>query len=664
MSEKKVVRRRLDNEGNREKGEAKNVSRRDFLRNSSAIGAAGLAAAAMGAAAKARAADDDAPDAANRITIPKEITESLKAPWTKADFPMTGAQVFARVCKDEGVGAMFCAPGNYQIINALAEEGIPSFGGRTEGSMTSAADGFCRVTGEVAIASGTEGPGFTNMIMNIAAANAARSPVLVVASNKSISGDDTERSIQQAYQQPTTEGMRKFGKRILTPNRVYEYTAYAFRALKTGVPRPVHLDFASEIYGARFNDPSELAFYYDKTRYRTDNKPYPSPKEVAAAVDMIKKAERPMIVASMGVFYDKAWDALKTLAEKADIAVVESGPSRGHFADDHRLSASTAPDAFYSADLVIFVGQYCMPTVGEFNFSPDAKFIRIDPDPEDIGRNWPVDLGIIAGEKNALEALAEALPSAKRDAWTAELAAAREAFEKQNEEYYATGFGYKDAVHPAVIAKGLGDFLHKGDMPKDQTTIISGGFGIGRYTRRYFRAYRPGQILNGAYQYGAIGPDVGYAFGAAVAVQEGVGPQAAHKGAPVVCVTGDAGFGYSGMEVETFSKYRIPAVIIVYNNNAWGVFNFGARGNRAPHMYLFQENVRYDKVAEGLGGRGEYVTKPEDFAPALKRSYEIAAADRVTTVINCQAKKEFWIRQQFPPGMLRQEEPGCMAYNH
>ena len=91
---------------------------------------------------------------------------------------MTGAQVFARLCKEEGLAALFSCPGNYTIVNAIAQEGIPTYSGRHEGAMAHAADGFCRVTGEVAAASGTEGPGFTDMICAIAAANAARSPVL------------------------------------------------------------------------------------------------------------------------------------------------------------------------------------------------------------------------------------------------------------------------------------------------------------------------------------------------------------------------------------------------------------------------------------------------------------------------------------------------------
>ena len=646
----------------RKEGSSKSFSRRRFVAGSAAAAALGAPAAA---ASTVRERDSS-------IKIPSEVPSSLAEAPRPAQFPMTGAQVFAKACKEEGLAALFCAPGNYHVINAIASEGIPSYGGRTEGMMCSAADAFCRVTGEVAAASGTEGPGFTNMIMNIGAAHSARSPLLVLASNMTMALDDTDHAIQRGYQQPTTVGLKKYGKRLINPSRVHEYAAYAFRQLKTGIPRPVHLDFPGEVASKTFESAEDLSYYHDKSKYRTESKPHPSRKGIAKAVEMIGKAERPIIVASAGVFYSKGWDALKAAAEKADIAVVESGPSRGHFGDEHPLSANTAPDALLSADLVILVGQYVMPSLGEYAFDPDVTFIRIDPDPSDIGRNIPIDLGIVSCEKAALEALAEALPPAKRPAWRDELAAARKAFEDENDEYYQMGLKNSadaSAVHPAVIAHELADFLYDGKIAKEQTTVVSGGFGIGRYTRRYLRAYRPGQICNGAYQYGAIGPDVGYCVGVGAAVQQGTGPQAPYKGSPIVGITGDAGFAYSAMEMETLSKYRIPVVLIVYNNNAWGVWRFGRSGGRnnsarTYHMYVFQENLRYEKIGEALGVRGEYVSRAADFRPALERSYQIAAAEGVSTVINCQAIKEFWSSKDYPPGFLQKVEPGCMSYFH
>ena len=131
---------------------------------------------AAGAAALATSSELMAATGVPSISIPKEITETLNEPVRIGSFEgngILGSQVFANACKAENLAALFCCPGNYDIINAIAATGIPSYGGRSEGAMASAADGFSRVTGEVTACSGTEGPGFTNMIMNIAVAHRA-----------------------------------------------------------------------------------------------------------------------------------------------------------------------------------------------------------------------------------------------------------------------------------------------------------------------------------------------------------------------------------------------------------------------------------------------------------------------------------------------------------
>ena len=633
-------------------------SRRRFMKQ--AVLGAGAATVGAGTTALGAAAEEGVAP----ITVPAEFETAKHAALPEVDFPMTGAQVFARACKAEGVAALFCCPGNYSVVHAISNTGIPTYGGRHEGALCHAADAFTRVTGEIAATSGTEGPGFTDMICGIAAANSARSPVLVLASNKTIFAEDTERGIQDAYQQPTTEGMRKYGKRLITPARIHEYAGYAFRQLRSGVPKPVHLDFPAEIANARFRDASEIEYFFDKTKYRTETRPHPDPRAIDRAIALLGEAERPIIVSSNGVFHSRAWGALRRLAERAHIPVVESGATKGQFPADHELSADTAPGALASADLVLLVGQYCMPTLGEFAFGPDARYIRIDPCAEDIGRNLPIDLGIVSDERAALEALADGVPSMRHDAWVAEVAVARAEFEARNAEYYRTGRGYADAVHPAVIGQELADFLHRGALPPDRTTVVQGGYGIARYTRRYLRGFRPGQIMNGAYQYGAIGPDVGYTVGAAAAVRQGTGPQADYRGHPVIAVTGDAGFGYTGMEMETLSKYRLPAVVIVYNNNAWGTWQ-GQRNNEVGlPVHLFQENLRYDKMGEALGAHGEYVTRPSEFRPALERAYQVALDESRPSVVNVQAKKEFWLRDQYAPGFLGKIEPGVMSYYH
>ena len=604
------------------------------------------------------------------ISIPKNFSDSLNESPKPGSFEgagMTGAEVFGRLCKEEELAAMFCCPGNYTVINAIAAAGIPSYGGRTEGSMCAAADGFSRATGEVAACSGTEGPGFTHMIMNIAAAAAARTPLLVLASNTQIAADDREAFVQTMSQQPTTAGIKKFGKRLIAPDRVWEYGAYAFRNLKSGVPGPVHLDFPGEVARARFTDSAKLKDFYAKDKYRAESRAFPSAKDVQQAVELINKSERPLLIAGQGIFQDKAWDVLLEAAEKNDIAVVTSGPVRGHFPDEHRLSVSLAPDALMSADLVIFVGQYCMPTPGEYRVNVDAKTIRVHPVPEDIGRNWPIDLGIVSSERPFIEALVEALPRRKRDVWVDELAAARQSYSKRINDEYERGLKYSrstEHLHPAVIGKEVHDFLYKGDIDPLQTVSGWGGWTIGTFVGRWLRAYRPAQGITCGYQFGAIGPDLAMMIGAGAAVQQGVGPQSPYKGAPVLCVTSDASTAYSLFELETAQKYKIPVIAVVYNNNCWGTWPQATSSARSLHMYYFHENLRYDQIAEALGGHGEYVRTAEEFREALRRSYQLASRENVSTVINCQARKEFTSAREYPPGLYVNPEPGCGAFAH
>jgi thiamine pyrophosphate-dependent acetolactate synthase large subunit-like protein len=646
--------------------DTRGVSRRDFLAKS-ALGAGGVAA---GTAAVAGQSPANGENGNGNIKVPADLTRSLAESPDPGSFEkgMTGAQIFAKACKDEGLGALMCCPGNYTVIGAIATAGVPAYGGRTEGAMCAAADGFIRVTGEVAATSGTEGPGFSQLMMEYASAYFSNTPLLLLASNVRLTNEDRYNGVQMQMQQPMTEGLKKWGKRLIMPNRVWEYASYAFRELKSGVPGPVHLDFPGEVASARFTDASQLERYWEPSKYRCESVAHPAPKEVTQAVDMIQKAQRPLIVAGPGVFYHKAWDALRKAAEKNDIAVCATGPMRGHFADDgHRLSANTAEKALLSVDLVVVVGQYLMANVGEWQFGPDVKTIRVHPVAEDLGRNWPLDLGIVSDERAFLEALAEALPRRTRQPWVDELAAARATFEKQNEELYALGLKYSNqtgTLHPAVIGKVLSDFMYRGSIPKEQSTFVIGAYLGSHWVRRWARAFRPGQYDNVQYQYLPIGPDFGHLFGTGVAMQLGAGPQKAYQGAPVFGFTGDAGCGYSIMELDTFSKYKIPAIMLVYNNNAWGIYDLG-NTPRSQHMYLFQENLRYDKIAEGLGARGEYVRTPAELTAALQRSYDAAVKERACTLINCQSMKEFGSAKDFPPGRAPAGgDPGVGSYRH
>ena len=650
------------------------VSRRRFLKEAGVTAGAAAAVAPAGASALVGEAAAAPPDA--DIRLAPEFEPSRAAPVPERTWPMTAANVFAECCKAEGLAAFIHCPGNYAVQNALAEAGIPSYGGRHDGHMGHACDAFYRVTGEIAAINAQWGGCLAMGMSPFTIAHSACSPILILSGAGRVSDEDTGRRKGMVAgtwrDQWMTTGVTKWGKTILTADRVWEHTAEAFRQMKTGIPGSTHLIFPNDVLAARFESPRELSYHYDKAKYRTEASPHPEPKAVTAAIDMLRKAERPMIVCGQGVFAKKAWDELKTFAERMQIPVTEAAPQKGTFADDHPLSASAAPDSYGSVDVVLVVGHYRMPPLGQWAFPFNAKYIRIHPVPEEIGRDIPIDVGIVSCEKAALQALNDEAPRMSRDSWIAEVRAAEEKYNARRDEIYAQCRPYSEpgAVHPAAIARAVGDFLHDGDIPRDEMTIVSGGYGIARYTRQYLRAYRPGQILNGPYWEIVVGPDIAYTLGVGVAMELGAGPQAAHRGAPILTITGDAGFGITGLEMETLAKYRIPAIVVVYNNNAWGTWSAqrGRAGSsdrpRKEHLHLFQENLRYDKVGEALGCHGEYVTEAAEVLPALRRAYDVAVNDRLPTVLNVQGKKEFWDGSVYPPAILGKVEPGVGAYSY
>lgn len=651
-------------------------TRRHFLTQAAVAGASAIAATAALAPRDAQAAGDaNAPGAASCETIdrpvtPPEIARCAAIAPTRSDFGtkgISGAQVFANLCKDEELASFFLCPGNYSIANELAQIGIPTYGGRTEGGMCAMADGYARAANDVVACSGTEGPGFCAMTMNIAQAHFAHTPLLVLASNSTMSAEDSQSFIQFMMQQPVTSSIRKYGKRIIMPSRIYEYGATAFRNIRTGVPGLAHLDFPREAYAATFKDASEVASMFGKSRYRSDTRPAPSPKEMATAVSMISKAERPVLVAGQGIYWRDASDVLVKTAERHEMCVVGSGPTRGHFPDDHRLDGSRSTSALMSADLVIFVGQYTMPTLGEYTFPVDCTVIRVHPEQGDLGHNYPVDLGIVSDERLFMEALFNQLPNKKRPTWVNEIAASKKKQDDKELETAKTALGFTNStglLHPSTICKEVHDFLYQGSIDPKQTLTGYGSNLMGNHAGRWLRAFRPGQENVTYYQFGAMGPDIAMMIGSALATKDGAGPQKAYKGAPSLLLTGDAGLGFTLMELDTASKYKIPLIVVVYNNDCWGM-HFTTKGTpKAEQFYMFQENLRYDKIAEVLGARGEYVKTPEDLRAALARAYKAAAQENLSTLINCKGHKDFSINDKFPGMSGFGAEPGVRAQFH
>ena len=422
------------------------VSRRTFLQQAVAGAGATAAAATRRERRPPRRSRRRTPRAAvAAIRIPAEFAAGASAaPPVPFDFPMTGAQVFARACKEEGVAALFCCPGNYAVVHAIAVDRHPGLRRpprRIDGARRRRV--HPRHRRDRRRRSGTEGPGFTDMICAIACANAARTPLLVVASNMSIAQEDTEAGIQLGYQQPTTEGLKKYGKRLIIPRRVHEYAGYAFRQLKSGVPGPVHLDFPAEVASARFKDA-------DRARVLPRQVALPHRLAAASVAEGHRQGRRPDQDRAAADHRVEQRRVLREGVGRAEALRREGADSGRRVRRDEGPVLRREPA----------VGQRRARRAGERRprdprrpaLHADRRRVRVRARRANTSasiRRTKTSAGTcrsISASSAASWRRSKRWPTRCRamthDAWVAEIAAARKQFEDQNDEYYKIGLGY------------------------------------------------------------------------------------------------------------------------------------------------------------------------------------------------------------------------------
>ena len=249
---------------------------------------------------------------------------------------------------------------------------------------------------------------------------------------------------------------------------------------------------------------------------------------------------------------------------------------RGHFPDDHRLSASTVPGR----------ADECRPRhLRRSILHAESRRVSLQPRRSKPSacipcrKTWDATGLSISASSATRRSSSKLWPTSclRRSATpgSTNLLPPVKTGKRRTSTDYELGLKHSaatDHLHPAVMAKEVHDFLYKGDIDPKQTVTGCGGWTTGLFAGRWLRANRPGQGVVCGYQYGAIGPDLAMMIGASAAVQRGVGPQAPYKGAPALVVTSDAGIAYSMFELDTAAKYKIPIIAVIYNNNCWGMW--------------------------------------------------------------------------------------------
>jgi acetolactate synthase-1/2/3 large subunit len=524
---------------------------------------------------------------------------------------VTGGELVARCLVREGVGHMFCLHGGHidPILRAAHELGIRLVDTRHEEAAAHAASAYSFVKGKPGVVCVTAGPGVTNHVTGMANAFLAGSPVLSVCASSPLGEADrgVEQDIDQlAIMKPIT----KWARTAHSLERIPEYMAMAFRELHGGKPGPVFLEIPMDILFEEIEE-SEVSF---PERYRPEGKVFGDPALIEKAADLLSRAERPLVVVGTGGCLSRAGDALLRVVEKMHVPVLSCNAGRGVLPDAHPLSfgsylpisLSPAAIALNMADCVLVLGtRFNKFFAYGYLIGEDAAVIQVDIDPTEIGRNRPVDVGIVGDIR---EVLCQMNGRVKGREEPAEWIQMLETFQVSRfEEMKPMLTSSNVPIHPLRLVYDIQQFLD------EESIVICDGGEISVTAGCVMGANGYGSLLS----HSPLG-DLG------IGIPYGIGAKAACPEKPVLVVSGDGSFGFNAMEFDTAVRNRIPFVAVIANDQAWGMCKHfqELKYGRGQHVATLLGNTRYDKVVEALGGYGELVTEPDEIIPALERAFQ------------------------------------------
>ncbi|MGH2724115.1 MAG: thiamine pyrophosphate-binding protein [Actinomycetota bacterium] len=538
------------------------------------------------------------------------------------DKPRHGGHLLAKALRGEGVEHLFTLSGGHiaPIYDGCVDEGIRIVDFRHEQAAAHAADGWARVTGRPGVAAVTAGPGVTDAVTGIANGFYADSPFLVIG-GKSPLAELEMGSLQEMDHIALVRSITKWARTCWETRRIADYVTEAFRHATAGRKGPAFLDIPLEV---QFNSwPPGLEV---PERYRTEARPQGDPDQVRRAAALLREAEHPVVFAGSGVRWSEAHEALAALADALKAPAFLNSLGRGSLPPDHPyFFAAARKHALGKADLILALGVDWDFRLGfgRRNISEAARVIQVDVDGRHIGRNRPVDVGIVGDPGKVIEQLlGEGVGAAEEPSWTAEV---RDEERRIREEARAGLESAAVPIHPQRFAREIRDFLDP-----DAVVVGDGGDIVG-ISAGIIDAPAPGHWLDPG-PFGCLGVGPSFAIAAKLAKPD----------KQVLIVYGDGSFGLNAMEYESAIRQDIPFVGIIGNDGAWGQIKVAqealyGQGN-APAAFLSQD-TGYEKMVEGLGGYGERVTEPDEIRPALQRAFDAGVPACINVVVDASLMK-------------------------
>jgi acetolactate synthase I/II/III large subunit len=549
---------------------------------------------------------------------------------------LTASELVAETLVREGMPYVIGVPGHgiLPMVDALRkhQDKIKVIMPRHEQSAVHMADGYYRVKGEPLAVYTSIGAGASNAPIGLATAYVDSVPLLLLVgeTHTHMRGVGVLQEIERKRWSDlpsVLEPVTKKAWRIDIAQQLPRALGQAFNAMYTGRPGPALITLPMDVQA----DSIEVAELPQPQAYRPHSRQMGDPTSIRQAAELLINAKRPVIVCGGGVTLSRAEEELLALAEHLGAAVVSTMQGKGSFPEDHPLyawhmgsNATTCGNSFtVNADVLLAVGMRfadkatCSYKPGEaFNFPP-TKLIHVDIDPSEIGKNYPVEVGIVGDAKAVLGGLA---------ATVAELTTARQwrdaPYTKEIAERVAAWLKtYQPAANKAGTPPTMGNVIAevRKVLPQEGIVLTSSGNAQAQVFQEMGFTKPRTYITAGGFS------TMGWAYPAAL------GAQLAAPETPVVAMIGDGDFLMTIQELATAVQYNIPVVAVVMNNAGWQAIRDLqqlAFGPETAYATMFEQGghdnqsgapvtPKIAEIATAFGAHGVRVTKPEDVGPAV-----------------------------------------------
>jgi oxalyl-CoA decarboxylase len=558
-------------------------------------------------------------------------TKSVETNATAGEQELTdGFHLIIDALKLNGVKTFYAVPGIpiTDFLRMSQAEGIRVLSFRHEQNAGYAASIAGFLTKQPGICFTVSAPGFLNGLTALAHATTNCFPMVLISGSSEreivdLQQGDYEEMDQLAIAKP----LCKAAYRILHAQDIGIGIARAIRAAVSGRPGGVYLDLPAKLFGQVMDAEAgrkSLVKVIDPAPAQI-----PAKESVKRALDVLKGAKRPLIILGKGAAYAQADDAIRALVEKSGAPFLPMSMAKGLLPDTHPQCAGAARSTVLKdADVVLLIGARLNWLLshgkGKAWGTAPKKFVQIDIEPKEMDSNVEIVAPVVGDIGSCVTALLDGMGGnwpAPPAEWTKAVYAKRE----ENVAKMAPRLMNNNVPMDYHGALGVLRTIVK---ERPDAILVNEGANTLDLARGVIDIYQPRKRIDVG-TWGIMGIGMGYAIAAAV-----------ETGKPVLAIEGDSAFGFSGMEIETICRYRLPVCVVIFNND--GIYR-GTDVNTAsadPATTVFVKGARYDKMIEAFGGVGVNATSPDELRRAVNAAMDSGQPTLINAVIDPKAGSE------------------------